>query len=173
GAASTHGYVAADVMDASALVSTTIAGRLHLALSGRVSYLDRVLSAVTSRDVGDFVPIPRYDDYQARATMVLRRDEELAVTFLASDDHLQRTVPATDPLQRRTQNNDSSYKRLFVRYGRILSDGSSLIVTPSIGLDRSVSLSRFGDIPIDLRLDTWHYGLRTSFRRRLATRATL
>jgi len=119
------------------------------------------------------VPIPRYDDYQARATMVLRRDEELAVTFLASDDHLQRTVPATDPLQRRTQNNDSSYKRLFVRYGRILSDGSSLIVTPSIGLDRSVSLSRFGDIPIDLRLDTWHYGLRTSFRRRLATRATL
>ena len=27
---------------------------------------------VTSRDVGDFVPIPRYDDYQARATLALR-----------------------------------------------------------------------------------------------------
>ena len=169
----THGYIAADVMDTSALVSTTIAGRLHLALSGRISYLDRVLSGVTSRDVGDFVPIPRYDDYQVRANVGLRRDEDLAVTFLASDDHLQRTVPATDPLQKRTQNNDSSYKRLFVRYGRLLSDGSSLVATPSIGFDRSTTLSRFGTIPIELRLSTWQYGLRTSFRRRLAARATL
>src|SRR6185295_5171760 len=28
-------------------------------------------------------------------------------------------------------------------------------------------------IPTELRLSTWHYGLRTSFRRRLAARATL
>jgi TonB family protein len=169
----THGYAAADVMDASAFVSTTIAHRLHLALSGRVSYLDRVLSSVTSRDVGDFVPIPRYDDYQARASLNLRRDEDLTVTFLASDDHLQRTVPATDPQQKRAQNNDSSYKRVFVRYSRLLDDGSSFIVTPSVGFDRNVTLSRFGTIPIDLRLSTWQYALRSSYRRRLATRATL
>jgi hypothetical protein len=138
-----------------------------------VSYLDRVLTGVTSRDVGDFVPIPRYDDYQARASLSLRRDEELAVTFLASDDHLQRTVPATDPQQRRTQNNDSSYKRIFARYSRLLDDGSSFVVTPSIGFDRSVSLSRFGIIPIDLQLETWQYALRSSYRRRLGAHATL
>ena len=168
-----HGYVAADVIDTSAFVSTTVAHRLHLAIAGRVSYLDRSLSAVSSRDVGDFVPIPRYDDYQARATLALRRDEELAVTFLASDDHLRRTVPASDPLEVRTQNNDTSSKRVFIRYTRLLDDGSSFVVTPSFGFDRSVSVSQFGTIPIDLRLDTWQYALRASYRRRVGRNATL
>jgi TonB family protein len=173
GGDATHGYVAADVIDTSAFVSMTIARRLHLAISGRVSYLDRSLSAVTSRDVGDFVPIPRYDDYQARATLTLRRDEELAVTFLASDDHLRRTIPASDPLEVRTQNNDTSYKRVLIRYTRLLDDGSSFIVTPSFGFDSNSSLSQFGTIPIDLRLSTWVYGLRASYRRRLSAHATL
>ena len=33
--------------------------------------------AVTSQDVGDFFPIPRYDDYQAMANLELRKDEQL------------------------------------------------------------------------------------------------
>src|SRR5580692_10127212 len=82
----THGYVAADNLDASALLSTALTPQLRLAVAGRISYLDRLLPLVTSADVGDFVPIPRYDDYQARATLSLRQDEELALTFLASDD---------------------------------------------------------------------------------------
>ena len=168
-----HGYVAADVIDTSAMLSFAVSRRLHLAFAGRQSYLDRVLKGVTSRDVGDFVPIPRYDDYQARATLALRSDEELALTFLASDDHLRRAIPATDPLQERFQNNDTSYKRLIVRYTRVLADGSSLAVTPSIGFDRSVSLSRFGSVPVDLRLDSWQYALRATYRRRLDAHATL
>src|SRR5665213_2036064 len=72
----THGYVAADVLDTSAMISTTITPRLRLALAGRISYLDRELPLVTSEDVGDFVPIPRYDDYQARATLALRQGEQ-------------------------------------------------------------------------------------------------
>jgi TonB family protein len=168
-----HGYIAADVIDASAMLSFAVTRRLRLAIAGRQSYLDRVLTKVTSQDVGDFVPIPRYDDYQARATLALRRDEDLAVTFLASDDHLRRTIPATDPLEQRFQNNDSSYKRFIVRYTRLLDDGSSLVVTPSIGFDHSASVSRFGTIPIELRLDTWQYALRSSFRRRLDPHVTL
>ena len=102
-----HGYAAADVIDASALVPAALASRLRLAVAGRYSYLDKVLTGVSSEDVGDFVPIPRYDDYQARASLALRKDEELARTFLASDDHLQRTIPSNDPAERRTQNTDS------------------------------------------------------------------
>ena len=63
---------------------------------------------MTSADVGDFVPIPRYDDYQARATLSLRQDEELSATFLASDDHLRRAIPSDDPLEVRSQNTDLS-----------------------------------------------------------------
>jgi hypothetical protein len=54
---------------------------------------------VTSADIGDSFPIPRYDDYQARATLSLRKDEEIAATFLASDDHLREPFrPATPPI---------------------------------------------------------------------------
>jgi TonB family protein len=168
-----HGYVAADVMDTSGMIAAALTPRLRLAVAGRYSYLDRVLAGVTSKDVGDFVPIPRYDDYQARATLALGPDEELNATFLASDDHLQRTIPSDDPTERRTQNTDSSYKRLIVRYARLLPDGASLAVTPSVGYDSNVDEQHFGSIPVHLASTTWQYGLRGTYRRRVASNTTL
>jgi TonB family protein len=172
-----HGYVAADVIDTSAMVSAAITPELRLALAGRVSYLDRVLQGVTSSDVGDFVPIPRYDDYQARAQYSLRRDEELALTLLGSDDHLRRSIPASDPAEDRAENSDSAYKRLILRYTRLLPDGSSIAVTPSFGRDTSRSDLSFGNGAgaqhIGVTVDTWHYGLRSAYRRKLAATTTL
>ena len=168
-----HGYVAADVIDSSAMLTSSIGRRVRVGVAGRISYLDRVLPAVSSADVGDFFPIPRYDDYQARAQIALRRDEDLSATFLASDDHLRRTIPSSDPADKRTQNTDDSYKRIFVRYARLLPDGSSLVVTPSVGLDRSSSLSRFGETNVSLSQDTWQYGLRGAYRRRVGSAAIL
>ena len=172
-----HGYVAADVIDTSAMVSAAVSKDLRLAVAGRVSYLDRVLQGVTSQDVGEFVPIPRYDDYQARAQYALRRDEELSVTLLGSDDHLRRSIPASDPAEDRAQNDDSSYKRLILRYTRLLPDGSSIIVTPSFGRDESATDLSFGDGAnaqhIGVTVGTWHYGLRGAYRRKLAQSTTL
>jgi TonB family protein len=163
-----HGYVAADVMDASAMVAAAITPRLRIGLAGRVSYLDHVATAVVANDVGDFVPIPRYDDYQARATYVLGRDEELTTTFLASDDQLQRTIPSDDPNDKRTQTIDSSYKRLILRYANLVSDGSSVVVTGSVGFDKNDQADRFGAKPISLSEHTWQYALRSSYRRKLS-----
>jgi len=172
-----HGYVAADVIDTSAMVSAAITKDFRLALAGRVSYLDRVLQGVTSTDVGDFVPIPRYDDYQARAQYSLRRDEELALTLLGSDDHLRRSIPASDPAENRSENDDTSYKRLILRYSRLLPDGSSVVVTPSFGRDNSRTDLAFGDGStaqhIGVSVDTWHYGVRGAYRRKLAASTTL
>jgi TonB family protein len=168
-----HGYVAADVMDTSAMLSAALTPKLRLAVAGRVSYLDRVLAAVTSQDVGDFVPIPRYDDYQARATYAVSQDEEVAATFLAADDHLQRTIPSDDPAEVRTQNTDSTYKRFILRYSRLLPDGASFVVTPSFGYDSNANEEHFGATPVRLATSTWHYALRASYRRRLATSTTL
>jgi TonB family protein len=168
-----HGYAAADEMDASALVSTAITPRLRVGVAGRVSYLDRALAVATSEDVGDFVPIPRYDDYQARATLALRPDEELAATFLASDDHLVRTIPSTDPTEKRTQNTDLGWKRLILRYARLLPDGASVVVTPSLGLDDSSDALLFGNLPVSVKQRTWQYALRASYRRKVSTATTL
>jgi hypothetical protein len=168
-----HGYVAADVMDTSAMLATAVTPRLRLAVAGRISYLDKVLPAFTSADVGDFVPIPRYDDYQARMTYAVGPDEDLALTFLGSDDHLRRTVPSSDPAERRTQNTDASYRRLILRYTRLLPDGASFVITPSIGFDQAGDDELLGGVGIHLSSNTWQYGLRTSYRRRVAASTTI
>jgi TonB family protein len=163
-----HGYVAADIMDTSAMLTAAITPRLSLGVAGRVSYLDRLATTVVSPDVGDFVPIPRYDDYQARATLRLGPDEELTTTFLASDDHLQRTIPSDDPNDKRTQDIESGYKRLILRYTNLVSDGSSVVVTGSVGFDTNDQFDRFGPKPISLTEHTWQYALRSSYRRKIS-----
>ena len=168
-----HGSVAADVLDTAATVTATLTPRLRVAAAGRVSYLDRLLPLVTSADIGDSFPIPRYDDYQARASLSLDRDEDITATFLASDDHLRRTIPASDPAETRAQSNDLSSKRAFLTYSRLSPDGSSVRITPSFGLDESTLNESFGSDSAELRLHTWHYGLRASHRRRVASFATL
>jgi hypothetical protein len=168
-----HGYVASDAMDTSGLISVAVTPRLRLAIAGRYSYLDRLAKQVASDDVGDFVPIPRYDDYQARATLALRQDEELSATFLASDDHLRRAIPSDDPLEVRSQNTDLSWKRLFLRYTRLMPDGASVVVTPSIGYDDARDESFFGQTPITVTQTAWQYALRATYRRRVAVSTTL
>ena len=168
-----HGSVAADVLDSSAALTATLTPRLRVAAAGRISYLDRLMPLVTSADIGDSFPIPRYDDYQLRAGLALGQDEEVTATLLGSDDHLRRTIPASDPLSVRSQNNDLSSKRALLTYSRLNRDGSSVRVTPSFGLDQSNLRESFGDEAAVLNLRTWHYGMRASYRRKLAPVATL
>jgi len=173
----THGYAAADLQDASAMLSLAPARNLRLAFAGRYSYLDRFLKGVVSDDVGDFFPIPQYDDYQARAQLSLRKDEDLTVTFLASDDHLHRAIPASDPNDQRDQQTDDSYRRIIVRYARLMPDGSSLSVTPSFGWDHDSNVSTFGQgdnaTGVSLDLKTWQYALRAASRRKVASAIVL
>ncbi|HEX7597962.1 MAG TPA: TonB family protein [Polyangia bacterium] len=168
-----HGYVSADVVDASAMVSAALTPRLRLAVAGRQGYLDRTLKAVVSNDVGDYFPIPRYDDYQARLTYNLAKDEDFSATFLGSDDYLHRAIPSSDPLKVRTQDTTLQYRRIITRYTRLLPDGSSLTFAPSFGWDANSSASHFGSTPITMNVDAIQYALRASYRRRVASYATL
>jgi len=168
-----HGYIAADVVDTSAMLKAAITPNLRVAVSGRYGYLDQTLKTAVSKDVGDFFPIPRYDDYQARAVLTLGKDEELSATFLASDDHLTRTVPSSDPLEIKTQNTDQSYRRFIVRYARLFSDGSSIVLTPSLGYDINNSAWNFGGTPLLLDVTSWQYAVRASYRRRVASKVIL
>jgi TonB family protein len=168
-----HGSVAADFIDSSAALTAAVTPRLRLAAAARVSYLDRLMPLVTSADIGDSFPIPRYDDYQARASLALGKDEELSATFLGSDDQLRRTIPASDPAEVRSQNNDRSSRRGFLTYSRLNADGSSVRLTPSFGVDDSTVRETFGDESAQLDQRAWHYALRSSYRRRVASLATL
>jgi hypothetical protein len=163
-----HGYASADVLDASAMLTAAIGKRFRIGIAGRYSYLDQLLAKITTQDVGDFFPIPRYDDYQVMMSLQLRKDEELTAVFLASDDHLRRAIASADPAQVRTENTDSSFYRVFVRYTRILPDGASFTLTPSFGFDDSKSVTKFGPVPTSSAITDFRYGLRAAYRRRVA-----
>jgi TonB family protein len=168
-----HGYVASDVVDVSGMIKAAITPKLRVALSGRYGYLDKSLKTVVSKDVGDFFPIPRYDDYQVRACLTLGKDEELSATFLASDDHLRRTVPSSDPLAVKSQDVNQRYRRLIVRYARLFSDGSSVALSPSIGYDSNDNAWKFGGTPLMLNVKAWQYAARASYRRRIGSKVVL
>jgi TonB family protein len=168
-----HGYVAADLLDAQALITAAPTPDLRIGVAGRFSYLDRILSGVIDPRIGDFFPIPRYDDYQAMAQLTLRKDEELTLLFLASDDHLRRTVPSQDPAQVRSENTDQSFYRLILRYTRVLPDGSSVVVTPFWGYDTELSTTKFGLTPTSAQVEAMRYGLRASYRAKVSPKATL
>jgi TonB family protein len=122
----THGYVAVDVIDASALISTALSSSARIAIAARRSHLGDVLAQLTSQDVGDFVPIPQYYDGQILAQIDLGKDEQLELAALGSDDQLTRAIDASDPAEVRRQASHDRYYRGFARYTRILDDGSSV-----------------------------------------------
>ncbi len=168
-----HGYVAADEIDTSGMVSASIGDRLTIGVAGRYSYLDRTLPLVTSSNVGEFVPIPRYDDYQGKAELKLRPGEKLSLLLLGSDDSLQRTLYSTDPSLVRTQTESSYFHRLILRYERLMEDGSSFTVTPFVGNDQDDNTYVFGPVPVNLAVNTNRIGLRSTYRQKIESHVTL
>jgi TonB family protein len=172
-ASGVHGYVGADTLDTSAMISAAAGDALRVGVAGRVSYIDRVLSAVSTRDVGDYFPIPRYRDYQGKASLALRAGESLDAVFLGSDDDLRRTIPSTDPARVRTQTTSLGFQRFYLHYARTSADGTRVDVTPFVGHDRSDVESQFGDNPAKVDIRAWRYGVRASERLKLGQRITL
>lgn len=169
----THGYVAVDVIDASALVSTALSSSARIAVAARRSHLGDVLARLTSEDVNDFVPIPQYYDGQVLAQIDLGKDEQLELAALGSDDQLTRAIDASDPAEVRRQDSHDRYYRGFARYTRILDDGSSVFVVPSVGWDGNTTRAAFGAVPTTLDIATWRYALRAGYRRKLDPHVTL
>lgn len=170
----THGYVGADTLDGSALVSTELSSRARIAVAARQSWLDRVLAVTSAPDFGDFFPIPRYRDGQIKATLDLRRRESVDAVLLGATDDLTRTVPSPDPASTRSEGNHTGFWRAYLRYTNVSEDGAdTVIVTPFVGRDTSELLQRFGPTPARLDLASTRYGVRASLRSRLGKTVSL
>jgi hypothetical protein len=162
-----HGVVSADVLDASALLEGAIGKRVRIAVAGRYSYLDKILEQLVSPSVGDYVPIPRWDDYQLKATFALREREELALVFLGADDRLDRAIPSSDPAVSRRDRHELSFYRASLRYSLDAVD-ATIRATAFFGFDHDSLSQSFGPTPTRLGVDGWRYGARAIGRRRLA-----
>jgi TonB family protein len=164
-----HGFVAADVIDSAAMVEAPINGSTRIAIAGRKSYLDRSLSVVTSKDVGDFVPIPDYYDAQVKITHDLGPNESIDVLGMAARDQLTRTLTNHDPAEVKTDYSLTNFGRIGLAYKRQLADGSNVLLTPWIGRDHLISRASFGGSPTELDTKSNVFGLRAAYRGRTST----
>ncbi|MCU1277657.1 MAG: TonB family protein / TonB-dependent receptor, partial [bacterium] len=160
-----HGEVGADLLDGAALLSYA-RGRFAITVAGRYSWLDRLAGVVVRGDAAAFIPLPRWDDYQVRASVGLRRRERLTLTLLAADDSLRRAVSTGDPTAARSDRFDRSMYRVLVRY-EADRDGAAVEATPFFGYDSSRTVDQFGPSPASLQTRAFTAGLRAAYRRRL------
>jgi hypothetical protein len=159
-----HGSIGADLLDTSATITAAVSDRARVALAGRVSYLDRLLTGVVSPEAGDYFPIPRYRDYQAKVALDLREDEALSFVLLGSGDTLRRSLASPDPAATRSETTDSSFHRFYARYQRAFSDGGDVMITPYFGRDERASSASYGATGASQAIDTFRYGVRAARR---------
>ncbi|TKD11937.1 Plug domain-containing protein [Polyangium fumosum] len=125
-----HGSIGADFLDAAGMVSAAVGDRVRVAAAARASHFDRLVSAVAPPSVLDIVPIPRYHDYQLKASLALREDEEISAVLLGAGDALTRTQPSSDPANTRVESTENSFQRFYLRYTRALPDGANVVIVP-------------------------------------------
>jgi TonB family protein len=162
-----HASVGLDVLDASATVRTPIAKGVRVALAARRSHLHSVLEPFTDGDAEDFFPIPRYYDGQARISIDLGPRERIDVTGMLSSDRISRSAGGSDPLLAKRDTRETSFQRIYARWEKDV-EGGSVSVVPWFGVDANRLENRFGDVPTQLSSDTTLYGLRTSWRGKVA-----
>ncbi|MBL8633204.1 MAG: TonB-dependent receptor [Myxococcales bacterium] len=162
-----HGEVSADLLDVGAQLSASLGNRLRVAVSGRYSYLDKVLSALGGPAFGDFFPLPTYADFQARARLTLRTEESLSFLALGSWDSLRRTHAVADAATLQSETWQRSFYRIGLRYER--QQSAHIAITPWLGIDRASYDAQFADVPATSDRRELRYGLRASYATRLRT----
>lgn len=158
-----HATASADVYDASASIRSRLGDRLSISLAGRASYVAPLLSRVASSDIEDFFPLPHYYDAQARVGVALRANEWMDVTTLVSGDRTSRSVVNADPSRSTREDRNLSFQRVYFRYGRDLSDGTSISATIFAGADQRGLTSVFGDLRTNVGVDSQMFGVRASY----------
>lgn len=162
-----HGQAAADVLDASAMLTNTFSDRFRATAAARVSIIDQ-LSKALGDDVGEYVPIPRYRDGQVRASYKLKGGGSVDLVGMLSMDHTSRGVPNEDPALSTRESRDSSFYRLYARYVEESSKGTRTVVTPYIGFGTQSLKSSYGSTVTSLSDDDFLVGVRASQAVRVA-----
>ena len=157
-----HGSAELDAIDASASLRGNVGKKWRFMAAGRRSHLDTVLKGVSSEDVGQYVPIPRFWDGQFRLGYVHSEDESVEVGMLLSSDSINRSLVEADPQDTKTDLKETGFQRFYLSYKRSLADGGTVSVVPYFGTDRADRTSKFGDIPAQLSNRTKIFGFRAT-----------
>ena len=142
-------------------------------IAGRKSYLDQLLPAFTSSNIGQYIPIPRYYDAQARLVWDVAPGESLELGGLLSADAVDDTVPSANPADFQQQSHDTSFQRVWLRWKKRTQDGAEVDVVPSFGKDSDSLVDRFGEVPTTLDVESTVASLRATWQKQVESWVTL
>ncbi len=163
-----HGVASLDLLDASAAASWQVSDRVTLGAGLRWGLIDRLAPLVASPDTLQYLSIPQYGDYQARAEV--RSSETSRWTFFAfgSRDRGENRFASDDPVRARSLLRASEFHRLSARYTRQLDDGARLAVGVWLGVDDASRTEQVGPYPSSFAETDLRGGLRAVWQRSLA-----
>ncbi len=157
-----HGSAELDAIDASASLRGNVGKNWRFMGAGRRSHLDTVLRGVSSEDVGQYVPIPRFWDGQMRLGYFPSEDESVEVGVLLSSDSINYSLVGADPQDTKSDLKETGFQRYYLSYRRSLADGGTVNVVPYFGTDRADRTSKFGDIPAEISNRSKIFGFRAT-----------
>ncbi len=149
------------------MVEAPLSTKTRVAIAARKGYLDRALTVVTSKDVGDYIPIPDYYDGQIKLSHDLGPNETLEVLGLTSHDTLTRTLKSGDPAQDKSDYTLTAFSRVGLSYKKQLADGSNVLLTPWVGVDHLKTQDSFGGAPSEVDTKSKVFGFRSAWRGRM------
>lgn len=156
------GRIGADILDASALVSTPIdrRGRWHLALGVRASYVALWAKQLIDAETAGLVPLPSYGDGQARLLWRPSTDDSVELVTMVSSDRFRRGIPDRDPALVVADRRANDFGRIYLRWIHSARDDVKLTVTPYFGLGRTARSTAVGAAETSLAADDVLAGLR-------------
>lgn len=157
-----RGRVAADLLDASAVVSVPLGKKVHLAVAARYSYLKLWADRLVDREAARYLPIPRYGDGQLRLLWRPSSADRVEFVGLVSADRFARGVPNPDPALALLDERRTDFGRVYARWTRDRGDGRTLTVTPFVGYTRADHETRFGQVATALGSRALLLGVRAN-----------
>lgn len=163
-----HGSVQADLLDASAAITSPVTKDLAVAISARRSHVKDAAGLLSDQRFQEFFTLPEYHDGQARLRWSLGEGEWIEAGGLLSGDRQARTQPSSDPLLRSRETRTLYFQRYDVAYHKKLQGGGEVDVAPWYGHDAAGRVGDFGGVPTSVETDSHLVGFRSEWRGRLA-----
>jgi TonB family protein len=111
-----NGYVDVNLFDSGAYVEAPLGKDAAVAVAGRRSYIDAILTAVVPDNAPvDLVTAPRYYDYQALGAWRPSLDHELRFFFFGSNDSLELLFDNPSEFSTEIQGNNLNANTFFTR----------------------------------------------------------
>ena len=153
-----------DVLDASARVTGPISENVSFDAAARRGHLADLVSLSDDDSYQSYFTIPEYYDGAARVRYRLGDGEHLELGGMLSSDRQEREAPSADPSERESDTRELRFERVSLRYLKDAGDGTTVMVEPWVGRDRSGRTGEFGGVTVESANKSYLVGTRAEYR---------